>query len=181
MSQGNINWQPQNLENNMVALLPLTETDFERLYAVASDPFIWEQHPSSNRHERKIFQDFFAGALKSKTAFLILDKASYNIIGSTRFYDYSETQNSVAIGFTFLAKHCWGGQYNMAVKELMLNYAFLHVYQVIFHIAATNLRSQIATTRFGARKTSEFFDENKRLSYEYTLSKNNWISHAFAG
>ncbi len=31
------------LEGNLVRLRPLAETDFEALYAVASDPRIWER------------------------------------------------------------------------------------------------------------------------------------------
>jgi RimJ/RimL family protein N-acetyltransferase len=176
MKKENINWQPQNLENNFVALVPLTEQDFERLYSVASDPLVWQQHPSANRYERNVFQEFFAEAVKSKTAFLILEKNSGAVIGSTRFYDYNEAQNSVAIGFTFLARNYWGGKYNRAVKELMLNYAFTHVDKVIFHIGATNTRSQIATSRFGVIKTSEFIVEGDRLSYEYTVNKDTWTA-----
>jgi len=32
-------------ENKKVILYPLQEKDFEVLYAVASDPEIWKQHP----------------------------------------------------------------------------------------------------------------------------------------
>jgi len=177
MREGNINWQPGNLENNLVSLLPLTEHDFDRLYSVASDPLLWEQHPSK-RYERNVFEEFFAGAIASKTAFVIRDKLSGEAIGSTRFYEYNEAEKSIAIRYTFLARRCWGGRYNRAVKELMINYAFHHVDKVIFHIAATNLRSQIATARFGAIKTNDFFVQTgtERLSYEYTLYKDIWIN-----
>lgn len=43
-----INSQPI-LENEKAILYPLQEMDFEALFAVASDPKIWEQHPDNNR------------------------------------------------------------------------------------------------------------------------------------
>ena len=172
----NINWQPATLHDELVKLVPLTANDFDKLYAVASDPLIWEQHPSSDRYQEPVFRKFFKGALDSKAALLIVDKSSGQVIGSTRYYDYKENE-SIAIGFTFLARAYWGGRYNKSVKELMINYAFQYVDKVMLHIGATNLRSQIATMRFGAVKTGEFFTEDeygKRLSFEYTLGKSAW-------
>jgi RimJ/RimL family protein N-acetyltransferase len=178
MPHTTINWQPPHLRDELVELTPLTEHDFDRLYKVASDPLIWEQHPSSDRYQEHVFRDYFNGALASKTAFVIIDRSSGQVIGCTRFYDHKENE-SIAIGFTFLAKEYWGGKYNKAVKALMLNYAFDHVGKVIFHIGANNLRSQIGTTRLGAVKTGEFFTEEangRKLSFEYTLEKANWLN-----
>jgi hypothetical protein len=69
MKDVNINWQPANLQDGLIKLAPLAENDFERLYAVASDPLIWEQHPSFDRYLEPVFQEFFKGALDSKAAF----------------------------------------------------------------------------------------------------------------
>lgn len=85
----NINIQPL-LENEKVILYPLQEKDFEALYAVASDPEIWKQHPNKDRWKKEVFETFFDGAMQSKGAFKIVDKATGNIIGSTRFYNYNE-------------------------------------------------------------------------------------------
>jgi RimJ/RimL family protein N-acetyltransferase len=170
-----MNLQPK-LEDSLVKLEPLGADDFDRLYAVASDPLIWEQHPSFDRYKKDVFQDFFKEALESGGAFLIIDKISSQVIGSTRYYDYKEGQ-SVAIGFTFLAREYWGGRYNQAVKKLMIDYAFEVVDKVIFHIGANNLRSQIATGRLGAAKVGEFFTEDRsgrKLSYEYELRREGW-------
>jgi len=164
-----INWQPTHLEDGLVKLVPLTANDYERLYRVAADPLIWEQHPSWDRYKENVFREYFNGAVESRTAFLIVDKASNEVIGSTRYYDYKD--DSVAIGFTFLAKEFWGGKYNKAVKKLMIDYAFGFVDKIIFHIGATNLRSQIATGRLGAVKTGEFVADGKP-SVEFTLEKN---------
>jgi RimJ/RimL family protein N-acetyltransferase len=116
--------------------------------------------------------------LESKTAFIIIDKLSGHVIGSTRFYDYNDTQSSIAVGYTFLGRPYWGGVYNKSIKSLLINYAFQYVNKVILQIAATNLRSQMATIKLGAIKTGEFLMETpneKRLCYEYAIYKDKWV------
>src|SRR6187401_3574015 len=105
------------LENEKVALYPLQNDDFEALYEVASDPKIWEQHPNKNRWQRDVFLTFFEGAMQSKGAFKIVDKATGKVMGSTRYYDYDEEDDSILIGYTFYATACWGTGVNRAVKE----------------------------------------------------------------
>ncbi|MEO6733577.1 MAG: GNAT family N-acetyltransferase [Ferruginibacter sp.] len=179
MTNENINWQPHSLEDDIVKLVPLTESDFDNLFKVAADPLIWEQHPTSDRYKRDVFQLFFDGAVSSKTAFLIADKKSGQVIGSTRYYDYRPENSSIAIGFTFLAKQYWGGLYNRSSKKLLLDYAFQFVDKVFFHIGPTNIRSQLATLKIGATKVNEVVlghSGQSILHYEYLIQKHEWIS-----
>ena len=167
-----INWQPDYLQNDLVKITPLKEADFDRLYVIASDPLIWEQHPSNDRYVKEVFQSYFNGAMSSKTAFLITDNTTNNVIGSTRYYDFKPNDSSIAIGFTFLSRKYWGGHYNGASKELLLGYAFQFVDKVFFHIGATNFRSQKATAKIGAKKVGEILNETqgiKNLTYEYAI------------
>lgn len=166
------------LETEKMLLLPLREEDFESLYAAASDPKIWEQHPNKDRWRREVFHTFFDGAMQSKGAFKIVDKATGNTIGSTRFYDYSEPGNSIFIGYTFYAVAYWGKGINPAVKAAMLNHAFRFVSKVYFHIGASNIRSQVAIGRIGAEKIAEqevnYFGEEPRMNFLYEISKEKW-------
>src|ERR1043166_8327581 len=134
--------QPVTLANDFIRLVPLVPDDFERLYMVASDPLIWEQHPTKNRYQREVFEVFFTGAIESKGAFIVLDAKTNEVIGSSRFYELNETAGTIMIGYTFLARHCWGKPYNQSLKSLMLNHAFHFVEAVLFHIGANNIRSQ---------------------------------------
>lgn len=174
----NFNVQPV-LENEKVILYPLQEEDFELLYATASDPKIWEQHPNKDRWKKEVFTTFFDGALQSKGAFKIVDKATGNIIGSTRFYDYNGEDNSIFIGYTFYAVSCWGKGVNRSVKTMMLDYIFQFVSKVCFYIGANNVRSQIAISRIGAEKIAEqvvtYFGEAPRLNFVYEITKEKWI------
>ena len=167
------------LDNDSVILYPLQPGDFEELYAVASDPKIWEQHPNKNRWQQAEFGKFFEGALQSGGAFKIVDKTTGKAIGSTRFYDYNEAQNRILIGYTFYAVACWGKGFNRAVKALQLNFIFQFAAAVIFHVGAGNVRSQIAMGRLGATKIGEeevaYFGEPSGLNFVYELTKSQWL------
>lgn len=171
------NFSPEILQDNLIKIIPLTEADFEDLFIVASDPLIWEQHPTRNRYKQEVFQLYFDGAILGKTAFKIIDKQKDKIIGSTRFYDYKPGNRSIAIGYTFLAKTYWGGTYNQSAKKLLLDYAFQYVDYVYFHIGSGNIRSQKAILKIGACKVNEMdFDYygKKLLHFEYLISKKEW-------
>lgn len=171
------NLQPV-LENETVILYPLQGNDFEDLYAAASDPKIWEQHPNKDRWKKDVFKTFFDGAIQSKGAFKIIEKSTGNIIGSTRIYDYNEQESCLFIGYTFYATPYWGKGINHGVKTMMLNYAFRFVSRVNFHIGAGNIRSQIAISRLGAEKIAEqevtYFGEAPKLNFVYGISREKW-------
>lgn len=167
-----------HLAGERIILQPLQENDFENLYAVASDPLIWEQHPNKDRYKRDVFQTFFEGALKSGGAFLVLKKETGEVIGSSRFYDFNADDSSILIGYTFLARSSWGTTYNRELKTLMLGHAFRFVERVYFHIGAVNIRSQKAIERLGAEKVGEqevtYYGETPKTNFVYCITKTNW-------
>lgn len=176
-----MNFSIQNiLETEQLMLIPLTESDFEKLYQVASDPKVWEQHPNKDRWKRDVFRVFFDGALQSQGAFKIAEKSTGKIIGSTRFYDYNQENNSILIGYTFYGTDYWGKGYNQSVKKLMLDYIFAFVDTVYLHVGAGNIRSQIAISRLGAQKIAEeeiiYFGEVPKLNFVYRIEKEFWLN-----
>ena len=162
--------QSKKLHNELIRLIPLQETNFEELYAVASDPLVWEQHPNKLRYQRDVFQNYFEGAMLSKGAFIIRDNKTNEVVGCSRYYDYDEIESSVLIGYTFIGIKFWGKDYNKAIKKLMLDYAFQFVNKVYFHIGAFNYRSQKAIEKIGATKVDEF-----EVEYYGETSKLNFI------
>lgn len=166
------------LENQEYQLIPLQQGDFESLYKVASNPQVWEQHPNKDRYRREVFENFFKGAIESKGAFKICDKNSGNVLGSTRFYDFDETQKSIFIGYTFYGTNSWGKGINSQIKKLMLDYIFQFVDKVNFHIGKGNVRSQISLERLGGQKISEeevaYFGEPAKTNFVYEITKDNW-------
>ena len=151
----------------------------QTLYTVASDSLIWEQHPNKDRCKTEVFKVFFDGAMQSKGAFKIVNKASGHVMGSTRFYDHNQEENSISIGYTFYGREYWGKGFNHSVKSLMLDYIFQFVSKVHFHIGAENIRSQIAIGRLGTTKIDEqeiaYFGEQAKLNYIYCLTKEEWF------
>src|SRR6266545_5333822 len=142
-----------NLRGELIELRPLTPEDWNDLFAVASDPLIWEQHPESDRYKEEVFRAFFQGALESGGAFVVIDAKNQKIIGSTRFHGYDPAKSEIEIGWTFLARKYWGGRYNREMKRLMLDHAFKFVGNVVFYVGETNVRSQKATEKIGAVKS----------------------------
>ena len=137
------------LSGELVTLRPLTPDDFDALFAVASDPKIWEQHPASNRYKEDVFRQFFKEALDSGGAFVVVDANNGQVIGSTRYYGYNRETSEIEIGWTFLARQYWGGRYNKEMKELMLRHAFQFVDNVIFLVGPQNTRSRRAVEKIG--------------------------------
>jgi RimJ/RimL family protein N-acetyltransferase len=140
--------QPR-IHNELIRLEPLGTDDFEAVYAVASDPLIWEQHPSSDRYQREVFANFFKGALESGGAFRVIDQRSGELIGSSRYYDWDAARRTISIGYTFLARSHWARGFNRALKELMLAHAFAHADRVLFSVGRSNWRSRRAMEKLG--------------------------------
>jgi RimJ/RimL family protein N-acetyltransferase len=141
------------LKGERIELRPLAPKDWDDLFAVASDPLIWEQHPESDRYKEDVFKVFFKDALESGGAFVVIDAKNKRIIGSTRFHGYDPKKSEIEIGWTFLARKYWGGRYNREMKQLMLTHAFKFVENVIFYVGENNVRSQKATEKIGGIKS----------------------------
>jgi RimJ/RimL family protein N-acetyltransferase len=138
------------LVGTSLSLRPLLPGDLEGLFAVASDPLVWEQHPEPERCQRPVFEKFFAKALESGGALAAVLNATGRVVGSSRYYDLAPDGRSVVVGYTFLTRELWGGAANREMKDLMLRWAFRWVDVVWFHVAASNLRSRKAVEKLGA-------------------------------
>ena len=155
----------------LVLLRPLRADDYDLLYTVASDPLIWEQHPTRSRHEAAVFRAFFDESLASGGALIVIDRASQQVIGSSRFHGYDSKRSEVEIGWTFLARSHWGGTYNGEMKRLMLAHAFRFVESVLFLIGPRNVRSQRAIEKIGAVRAGVRPNASGQVSLVYQISR----------
>ena len=137
------------LEGELLTLRPLRADDFDALFAAASDPLIWEQHPASDRYKPDVFRAFFDESLASGGTLVARDREAERVIGSSRFYGYDEARSEIEIGWSFLVRSHWGGRYNGEMKQLMLRHAFQFVERVVFLIGPNNYRSQHAIEKIG--------------------------------
>ena len=159
------------LKSEILELRPLLADDFESLYAVASDPLLWEQHPNSDRYKLDVFRKFFDEAMESDGALIALDRKDDQVIGSSRFHCYDLVRSEIEIGWTFLARSHWGGVYNGEMKRLMLSHAFKFVDNVLFFVGSTNLRSQRAVEKIGGVRAGTKIDPNGRENFIFRITR----------
>jgi RimJ/RimL family protein N-acetyltransferase len=164
------------LKGNAVELRPLRSQDFHDLYAVASDPLIWEQHPARDRYQEGVFKAFFQEAMESGGALLAIDRQSGRVIGASRFHGYSQEKSEIEIGWTFLARSHWGGRYNEEMKRLMLRHAFRVVNNVMFLVGPQNVRSQRAVEKIGAIRVGSRCDAGGRDSFVYLITAQTYAA-----
>jgi len=161
-------FQP-TLNGPLVRVRPLRADDFEALYEVARDPLIWEQHPVPDRWEREKFTTFFEESLKCGGALLVVDARSRAVVGSSRFHGYDEVNDEVEIGWTFLARSHWRGDFNRALKQMMVEHAHQHAERVVLLVAPTNVRSLRAVEKIGGVRVGSRDDAGGRPSVEFEI------------
>ncbi len=137
------------LTGDRVLLRPTTEEDREPLFAVASDPLLWEVHPAHDRWRRDVFDAFFDACLTSGGALTIIDRATNAVVGSSRYDHWKPDADEIEIGWTYLARRCWGGVYKAEVKRLMLDHINHQVGTATFMIGEDNFRSRRAMEKIG--------------------------------
>jgi RimJ/RimL family protein N-acetyltransferase len=166
------------LQNSLIRIEPLKADDFEALYAVASDPLIWEQHPSRDRYQRDVFQNFFKGAIESGGAFKVFDAATGALVGSSRYYDFDAANSKISVGYTFIARSHWAKGFNRALKDLMLDHAFKFVERVTFEVGVDNWRSRKAMEKLGgvylAERSVSYYGEPPRQNVIFKIDKSDW-------
>src|SRR5271154_3901136 len=126
------------LKGELLQLRPLRPEDWNDLYAVASDPLIWEQHPIKDRYKEEVFKGFFREAPESGGALIAIDSKDGRVVGSSRFHGYDKEKSEIEIGWTFLARSHWGVIYNKEMKQLMLRHALGFVKTVVFRVGPQN-------------------------------------------
>lgn len=159
------------LHGKKLNLRPLRVEDFDALFEAASDPLIWEQHPAKNRHQEREFQQFFLAAMDSGGALVVIDNSNGRVIGSSRFYGFEAEKSEIEIGWTFLARRYWGGDFNRELKALMLRHALHFVEHVVFIVGPDNIRSQRAVEKIGAQRICDRPDAGGLLSRAYRVSR----------
>ena len=166
------------IRNELIRLEPLRPEDFEALYAVASDPLIWEQHPSKDRYKREVFENYFKGAIESGGALRVIDNTNGALIGSSRYYDYDAAKRQVSVGYTFIARSHWARHFNRALKVLMLDHAFKFVDRVTFQVGKENWRSRKAMEKLGGifigEESVSYSDEPSHPNVVFKIDAADW-------
>jgi RimJ/RimL family protein N-acetyltransferase len=134
-------------------------------------------------------QHYLANALAKRLAddsypFIVYDKVKGKYAGSTRFYDYQKTHNTVLLGYTWYGKEFQGTHVNKNCKFLLLQYAFetLGIERVEFRSDYKNERSIVAMKSIGCtvegvlRSNCAAHDDGRRDSIILSILKDEWVS-----
>lgn len=155
--------RPVLLENTWVRLEPLQPRHAEALFAIGQDAGDWAYMPhgcfTSLDHTRSWIADALALQEKGEqVSFVIIDRSSDAVAGSTRFLNIRRRDRGLEIGWTWLGRDFQRSAVNTATKLLLLQHAFdtLGALRVELKTDARNLRSQAAIARLGATREGVF-------------------------
>ena len=177
------------LENDVVRLSPLKESDFENLVHFSiHEPELWTFSliQANTPEKMKAYIDKAIEARKQKNtyAFSVFDKRTNQYAGSTRFYDIQIENASLQLGFTWYGKEFQGTGLNKNCKYLLLAFAFdnLKIERVEFRADNDNQRSINAMKSIGCVVEgilrSNTFKPNgeRRDSIVLSILKSEWNS-----
>jgi RimJ/RimL family protein N-acetyltransferase len=156
------------------------------LVIVASNKNIWEHYIFDGSDPLKISREL-EKALTAKEngiqfPFVIINKQTNKIIGSTRFLDIQSEHKKLEIGWTWLAPEYWSSEINPECKLLLLTHCFenLNAVRVQFKTDENNIRSRKAIEKIGGKlegiMRNDMIRENGTLrnSALYSILANEW-------
>jgi len=148
--------EPITLEGNYVLLRPPLITDVFGLSLAAKDGGIWNNPYAFFPTENDI-SAFLKDLLKGSNSFLpfiIINKQSDTIVGSTRYLNIDYDNHRMEIGHTWIRKSFRRTAVNTETKLLMLQYAFekLNCIAIEIRTDVLNTVSRRAIERLGAKE-----------------------------
>jgi N-acetyltransferase len=153
---------PVTLRGNTVRLEPLTLDHTAALAGVGLERVLWRWVPT-RMHTLEDMQAYVLTALDEQRRgvslpFVIIDQASDQVIGSTRYANIETSHRRLEIGWTWLtASHQRSGA-NTEAKLLLLTHAFdvLGANRVELKTDSLNEQSRTAILRLGALEEGTF-------------------------
>jgi N-acetyltransferase len=174
------------LKGQLCTLTNLMPVHLPQLAQIAADPAIW-QHLPIRGWQSDIFWAWAEETMVQKAdgliyPFVIIDNATHEVVGTTRFQDLYLAHRKMDIGWTWFDPSVWGTGINTEAKMLMLHYAFdkCGVVRIGFKVDENNLRSQRALEKLGAYREGIFRkhlirpDGTYRTSYFYSITDDDW-------
>lgn len=175
------------LENDRVRLSPLHRQDIDKLVQFSEQqPELWKYslQPANGLENLNTYIDFALRGRKDETSypFIVFDKLTQQVAGSTRFYDFQKNHNTIQLGYTWYGKQFQGTGINKQCKMLLLEFAFeaLEIDRVEFRADANNERSiaalkSIGCTVEGILRSNCVAPTGRRDSIVLSILKDEWL------
>lgn len=154
--------EPVTLAGEHVQLEPMLEAHHAALAEVGLDEDLWKWIPVPVRtpEEMKAYVDAaLAGQARGMSLpFTIVERATGNVIGSTRYANIERIHRRVEIGWTWVARPWQRTAVNTECKYMLLKHAFetLGCIRVELKTDSLNERSRAAILRIGAKEEGVF-------------------------
>ncbi|MES2617298.1 MAG: GNAT family protein [Bacteroidota bacterium] len=148
---------PTILQGQLVDLLPLEKLHFEELSQLAKDERIWQFLPKDGSDTATFLNEYNEALIERENGqqypFVILNKQTGKLIGSTRLFDIHPQHKKLEIGWTWLHPDYWGTAINFECKLLLLTFCFetLKAIRVQLKTSDNNLRSRKAIEKIGGQ------------------------------
>lgn len=175
------------LEGRLVVVEPLAPAHEAGLRVAADDAEVWRYMTPLPPRGADAFHAWLEQALARaasghESPFCVVERATGEPIGSTRYLALRPEHRGLEIGFTWLARRAWGTGANTETKLLLLEHAFerLGCMRVEFKTEATNARSRAALAALPARFEGVFRkhmlvrDGVVRDSAWYAIADDDW-------
>jgi len=169
--------QTPTLEGTHVRLEPLSLNHLPALESIAFDPAIWRYMLSTINTPDDLCAWLNAALTStSNLTWVTINKATNQLVGSTRFIDLDLTHRTTELGHTWLTASARGTNINTEAKLLQLTYAFetLNLNRVAFKTHHENLQSQAAMRAIGCIYEGTF--RNHYIMPDGSLRHSVWFS-----
>jgi len=178
--------EPITLDSDRVRLEPMAREHVTEIAAAARDGELWNIRVTSvpaPGEEADYVEAALTGREKGHMLpFVVRDKASGKVIGSTRYHDILPAVERLEIGYTWYGRSWQRTHVNTTCKLLLMTHAFetLGAKLVGWRTDNYNFASQKAIERLGARKDGVLRhhalrrDGTVRDTVMYSLSAGEW-------
>lgn len=174
------------LQDDRVLLRRYQPSDLPELAQIALDEDIWRFMPTRISNQAEL-QEWASNVEKgyatgTRYTFLIVDRATGKLAGSTSYGNISLPDKRLEIGWTWLSKDYRGTGLNRHCKFLLLQHAFeeLRMERVELKTDVLNLRSRRAMLKIGAteegilRSHTQMHDGRRRDTIYYSILRPEW-------
>lgn len=181
-----ITFESLSLIGSQIELLPLQPTHREALINAAADGELWNLKvtvvPGTSTIDKYIETAVAGRNAGSMLPFVIVQRATGRVIGSTRFWKIDRANRKMEIGHTWLSQSMQRSGVNTQAKYLLLGYAFdvLKAVRVQFTTDELNVKSRAAILRIGAKQEGIVRHERimpdgrKRNSVRFSIIDDEW-------
>jgi len=175
------------LESELIKLEPITMAHLSDFCKAGNFAEVWrymQSNPCENIEITRTWISYMIDEMDtgSQIAFVIINKQSNKIVGSTRLFRVNEVDRALEIGHTFISPEFQRSHVNSHAKYLLLEYVFetLDFTRVEICTHENNLQSRRAIARIGGqfegilRKNRCAGDGSYRNTALFSIINNEW-------